>query len=437
MLSTWRRQSSSTCRQSWLFAKPNDSSDYSATVFHIVAFFSLAQEVANDDNAPVFRLILLSFFMQATTAVTSPYAQVIFRNKGYSNTLVGIVLAVGQAASVIMPILLCMLSDNTRKTRRIAFILIAASTALFYPAAKSGSLLVTCLAFFLSFGMFWTMNPMMDGYESRLLEGDPAKYGMARSAGTLGYLICLILFALTGFPDETSNDSILLCMVIVNSLFAASLLIAPKDLPRKEGESKSRMFSISWFSRKYYLMMLVIAIGRMGETVINRMLSGYMTEVLNLGSRFTLMIALGAFSEMIMMFFGGRLMAKGRLTAFNAIMLGSIAMAARLLIYYLFPNVVAFTFAQLLHSMTFGLLHVGATRFIAQNVKEEHYSVAMSLYWAMATNFPQMIGALIGGVIVDHIGYSGLFLIFAVFPIVSVALGYGFKGVLSDNESKD
>ena len=386
--------------------------------------------------APVLRLIFLTFFAQSTTAVTSPYAQIIFRNKGYSNTLVGIVLAVGQTASVIMPILLCMLADNTRKTRRIALALITISTILFFPAAKSGSILLTCLAFFVSFGVFWSINPMMDGYESRLLEGDPAKYGLARSAGTLGYLICLILFALTGFPNEKSNDSILLCMVIVNTLFAISLIIAPKDLPRREGETKSRMFSLSWFSKKYYLMMLVVAIGRMGETVINRMLSGYMTEVLNLGNRFTLMIALGAFSEMVMMFFGGRLLQKGRITAFTAIMLGSIAMFVRLLVYYLFPNVGAFTFAQLLHSLTFGLLHVGVTRFIAQNVAEEHYSVAMSLYWAVATNFPQMIGALIGGIIVDQIGYSGLFLIFSVFPMLSVVLGYVFRRTLSDKSVK-
>lgn len=386
--------------------------------------------------APVLRLIFLSFFTQTTTAVTSPYAQIIFRNKGYSNTLVGIVLAVGQTASVIMPILLCMLADNTRKTRRIALALITISTILFFPAAKSGSILLTCLAFFVSFGVFWSINPMMDGYESRLLQGDPAKYGLARSAGTLGYLICLILFALTGFPNEKSNDSILLCMVIVNTLFAISLIIAPKDLPRREGETKSRMFSLSWFSKKYYLMMLVVAIGRMGETVINRMLSGYMTEVLNLGNRFTLMIALGAFSEMVMMFFGGRLLRNGKISAFTAIMLGSIAMVIRLLVYYLFPNVVAFTFAQLLHSLTFGLLHVGVTRFIAQNVAEEHYSVAMSLYWAVATNFPQMIGALIGGIIVDQIGYSGLFLIFSVFPMLSVVLGYVFRRTLSDKSVK-
>jgi len=382
--------------------------------------------------APVLRLVFLSFFMQATTAVTSPYAQIIFRNKGYSNTLVGVVLAVGQTASVIMPILLCILSDRTRKTRRIALALMIISTALFFPAAKSGSLLVSCAAFFIAFGAFWTINPMMDGYESRLLEGDPAKYGLARSMGTLGYLVCLILFALTGFPDEGSNDSILLCMVIVNTLFSISLVVAPKDLPRKKGEAKAGMFSFGWFSRKYYLMMLVIAVGRMGETVINRMLSGFMTEVLNLGSRFTLMIALGAFSEMLMMVLSGNLLQKGKISPFGCIMIGTTAMAVRLLIYYFLPNVVAFTFAQLLHSCTFGLFHIGAARFIAQNVDEKHYSVAMSLYWAIATNLPQMIGALIGGVIVDHLGYSGLFLIFSAFPVISVAMGFGLKKTLED-----
>ncbi len=380
----------------------------------------------------MFRFLILNFFTQATTSVMSPYAQIVFRNKGYSNTLVGIVLAVGQTASVVMPIILCILSDTTRRTKLIAAILSAISTVLFIPAAMSGSVALTLLSFFISFGAFWTINPMVDGYQSRLLSGNPAKYGVVRSVGTLGYLICLITFAVSGFPDETDNGSILLCLSMVNALFIIALMMAPRDLPRERDEARGRLFSFRWFSRKYYLMMLVIAIGRMGETVINRMLSGYMTEVLGLGSRFTLMIAIGAFSEMIMMVVGGRLLQNGKVSSFAAIMLGSVAMTVRLLVYYLFPNVTAFVLGQLLHSMTFGLLHIGATRFTAQNVKKEHYSLAMSLYWAIATNLPQMIGALLGGVIVDHLGYPSLFLIFSVFPAISVVLGLALRSSISD-----
>ncbi len=380
----------------------------------------------------MFRFLVLNFFLQATTAIVSPYTQIIFRNKGYSNTLVGVIIAVGQVASVVMPIMFCILSDKTRKTKLITIILTVAAAVLFIPTVLSGSVVVTAIAFFFAFGAFWTYNPMMDGYQTRLLSGDASKYGVARSFGTFGYILCLLTFALTGIPDETDNRSILMVMTIILGLFLLSLLIIPKDIPRGKEEGKGKSFSFKWFSKKYYLMMLVIAIGRMGETVINRMLSGYMTEVLNLGSKFTLMIALGACSEMVMMIVGGRLLQKGKVTAFSMIIMGSVGMTLRLLIYYLFPNVVAFACAQLLHSLTFGFLHIGATKFIALNVKEEHYSLAMSLYWAIATNLPQMFGALIAGVIVDHLGYPALFLIFSVFPAISVVLGLSKRNILAD-----
>ena len=54
--------------------------------------------------AVVSRLILLSIFNQATTAAVSPYVQIILRNKDYSHSIVGLILAFGQIATVIIPI---------------------------------------------------------------------------------------------------------------------------------------------------------------------------------------------------------------------------------------------------------------------------------------------------------------------------------------------
>lgn len=368
--------------------------------------------------------MLLNFSLQAAVSAIAPYTQLLLRNKGYSHSLVGVIVAIGQVASIFFPVLFGMLSDRTRKTR-LLFVLLALGTAVaFVPTALSGSVAVTIGCFFVASALFWSINPMNDGYENRVFKGDSSKYGVGRAMGTLGYLVCLVVFALTGFPVETDNRSIALCTVVTLSVFCFMVLFAPKDEPKsvEPQGNEGRFFSFDWFSSKFYLMMFVVALTRIAEAVIDKLLSSYMTEDLNLGGRFALFVALGAASEFVMMVVGGRLMQKGKVSAYGLIVMSAIGMIVRLLIYRFFPTIEAFTVAQLLHSFTFGALHIGVSKFVAQNVNESHYSLAMSFYWAIATNLPEMIGVLAGGFVIDIFGYGTLFASYVVFPVLALVI---------------
>ncbi len=368
--------------------------------------------------------MLLNFSLQAAVSAISPYTQLLLRNKGYSHSLVGVIVAIGQVASIFFPVLFGMLSDRTRKTR-LLFVVLAAGTAIaFVPTAISGSVAVTIVCFFVASALFWSINPMNDGYENRVLGGDSSKYGVVRAMGTLGYLVCLVVFALTGFPVETDNRSIALCTVVTLAVFCFMVLFAPKDEPKsvEPQGNEGRFFSFDWFSSKFYLMMFVVALTRIAEAVIDKLLSSYMTEELNLGGRFALFVALGAASEFVMIVVGGRLMQKGKVSAYGLIVLSAIGMTVRLLIYRFFPTIPAFIVAQLLHACTFGALHIGVSKFVAQNVNESHYSLAMSFYWAIATNLPEMIGVLAGGFVIDIFGYGTLFASYVVFPVLALVI---------------
>ena len=382
----------------------------------------------------MLRFMLLNFFFQATVAVVAPYTQIVFRNKGYSHSLVGVVIAMGQVASIIFPIFMAMISDRTRKTRLMVMLMMFGSVALLIPSALSGSLVLTLLFFIIASSFYWSLNPMLDGYQSRLLRGNASAYGIARAMGTLGYVVALLVFGLTGFPDETSNRSICLCLLIISAVFLVVMSGSPRDVPPEYSKesSKKRAFSFSWFSGKYYLMILIVALSRIAHAVPDKLLASYMTEDLGFGGSFTLFIALGALSEFVMMIIGGNLLQKGRASAYLFVLLASAGLAVRLMIYYLFRNIWAFTFAQLFHSLTFGALHIGMAKFIAQNVKKEHYSLAMSVYWAIGTNLPSTIGVLLGGFVIDSLGYPSLFAIYTVFPIIAVILCIIFRSKLRD-----
>ena len=54
----------------------------------------------------------------------------------------------------------------------------------------------------------------------------------------------------------------------------------------------------------------------------------------------------------------------------------------------------------------------------------------MTLYWSLATNLPEMLGALFGGFIIDSYGYPMLFLSYSFFPLLAVILSFVFKKTL-------
>ena len=376
------------------------------------------------------RLLLLCIFNQATTAAISPYVQIIFRNKGYSHSLIGIILAVGQLATVIIPVLIGMLSDKTRRTKLILIVLGLLSSVAFVPAALSGSLLITFVSYSIASGIFWSCHPLADGYETRLLKGDASKYGFIRSMGTMSYIVFLVVFGLTGIPVETDNRSICLVAGIVCLAFAVSAFFIPEDV-RNERQQETTRFNLKVFSRKFYMMMFLVGLSRISQAIIEKLLSSYMMEVLGLGGNFVLYFAVGAFCEFLMILFGGRLLQKGTVSAYTMILLSFVGLTVRLMIYYLFPNMVAFVIGQCLHALTFGALHIGVAKFIAQNVSPAHYSLGQSFYWAIATNLPEMLGAFAGGFIIDYLGYGNLFAIYSVFPAVAAILCVAWKKTLS------
>ena len=398
-------------------------------VFSLGPCVNMYKEGGKQHNARVSRLLFLCIFNQATTAAIAPYVQVIFRNKGYSHSLVGSILAAGQLATVFIPVLIGMLSDRTRRTRLILMVLGMLSTVAFIPAALSGSVAITFISFAIASGIFWSTHPIVDGYETRLLKGDSSKYGFIRSMGTMSYILVLVVFGLTGIPVETDNRSICLVAGLVCLSFVISTFFIPEDI-RNERQEKT-CFSLNVFSRKFYMMMLLVGLSRVAQAIIEKLLSSYMMEVLGMGGSFVLYVALGAFSEFLMILFGGKLLQKGTISAYTMILLSFIGLAVRLLIYYLFPNMVAFVIAQMLHSLTFGALHIGVAKFIAQNVSPAHYSLGQSFYWAIATNLPEMLGAFAGGFIIDYLGYSDLFAIYTVFPLAAIVLCLAWRKTLS------
>jgi PPP family 3-phenylpropionic acid transporter len=133
-----------------------------------------------------------------------------------------------------------------------------------------------------------------------------------------------------------------------------------------------------------------------------------------------LMSALASTSEIPFMYYSRRII--DRLGALNALALGCAAAIVRLGILALFPFKAGIVASQFLHSLSYGLFHPAALAFISSCVPPERRALGMSLYLALGTALPSLLGNIMGGYIVEHFGYRSLFGTYAFFPLMSLAL---------------
>lgn len=308
------------------------------------------------------------------------------------------------------------------------------SIVLSFPFLLSTNLPLVVISAFLMNGFFWCLNPLADGFINRKLSGDSSRYGLIRAMGTLSYVAALVLFGITGFPKESDNSSILRCMMIFIPLLVIGAMFLKEDKRVMEKTENNKFFSLSWFPKRFYIFMAIVAFTRVGQAVVEKLLASYMTENLGLGDSFVLFVALGAVFEFFCMIIFGRLNKKGILSSTTILTISAIGLTVRLLLY-LIPGLPAFIIAQTLHGLTFGALHLSATSYTSANVDKNHYDLGMTIYWSLATNLPEMLGAFVGGFIIDSYGYPMLFLSYSFFPLLATILALVMRKTLEKQKN--
>jgi PPP family 3-phenylpropionic acid transporter len=132
------------------------------------------------------------------------------------------------------------------------------------------------------------------------------------------------------------------------------------------------------------------------------------------------MWALSSGSEIPFIFLSKRLIR--RFGAMPLIALATAAILARYAIIVLFPSRSGVVLSQLTHSVCYGVFHPAAVSFIASCVRPEHRALGMSLYIALGTGVPTLLGAFGGGFIIERYGFGALFMFFSIFAVLALLL---------------
>lgn len=367
----------------------------------------------------------------------TPYLSILVRGLGYSPFWVGILLGVFEGAGVAGPFVFGYLTDRTGNYR------MALITATVLPVLAVVPLIVfihplisMVMLALMAFG-FRSTTSLLDAVTTIQI-GKTGDYGKIRVTGSLSFILFTLFLQWTPFFKPHSAGTIsfwiglssVAAIIPIMLLPGASTLVetgaALKTFGRNPGfhRNSGRVLSPAPGSGRLPLMSAffiggfsIIFLCRLAMAAVYTYFPLYLTEVLRWDA-VGLMFALATAAEVPCMFLSGRLIR--RFGPLPLLALSAAGISVRLLVWALFPYKACIIAAQMLHSLCFGIYHPAAVNFITVTFPPEKRGTGMSVYLALGSGLPALMGNMLGGALVENTGYRGLFALYAGFTGIAL-----------------
>jgi PPP family 3-phenylpropionic acid transporter len=368
------------------------------------------------------------FVLFSAVAVVLPHLQLFFEAQGYAPAEVGLLLGFFEIAGVAGPLAVGHLADRFGRYK----LLILSCIALYAGAivlADRVQLLLPALALAALFGFsFKTTVPLTDALVSRLMERPREQYGRVRMLGSLGFVVTSLLLQLTGVIDGSSSTQIMVAVVLVAAAVALAVTMFPalQRSDRRDSDSSAQSADTSQTSAgrdglagDFWLLIGILFLGRIGVAAYYSFFSIYLQQEVGI-SVVSGVWALGAIAEIPVIFFAGPLVRRMGVMRMIAVAFGALIL--RLALLGLLPIPAVVIPSQILHAFTFGFFHGASIAYINARIAPERRGIGMAAYNSAALGLSIFLGSVIGGVIVQELGFRALFLLYTAPPAVSLLL---------------
>jgi len=373
------------------------------------------------------------FLIFAVYGVVNAYLPILLFRLGYSATIIGILQGVFEAAGLIFPILFTSKVDRKGTYGSVMLFLGFLMLVVLPPLVLIHNFWVTALVLAIFAIGFKGSVPVADALVSRMLGSNKTNYGKVRVLGSIGFVCMALLLQFTPLINPEDPVSIAVWTGIPVLLFMLSIIVIPRlrkkypAIKQNEGDSFSNAKGLAVlreFPFSFWLGISLIFLGFLGMTPSQRFFSLYVQEYLHLNC-YAGLWALSAAAEVPFMFLSGRFIRK--FGTEKILLISLVAILIRNSVYAIFPTFGGAVAGQLFHSVCFGLFHPAAVVFITERVPKNRIAMGLTLYSSVAIGIASVFGNVTGGIIIDFLGYRMLFVLFSVFPLISIALFYFFR----------
>ncbi len=356
---------------------------------------------------------------------------------GFSNSEIGLIIALASVVSVFLQPALADLSDRSRKLDQIGVaglgtvVMMVLTVGLMIFRRKSIALWVI---YILTLAWELALQPVFNSFSRRLSEsGHKINFGICRSGGSLGYAVFMVImgsltekFGTRILPGSgMAALAVLLGMVLLTK---ATLDKAMKErnsdqeiLPRDDAEEATEEINLISFVKRNKLFM-ILSLFILVLFFQNAILNNFMFQVVDgvggdaedLGRIMGVM----AFLEIPALFFFDKL--NSRFSCSTLLKVASVCFVGKLLLLYLADSVTMIYVAHILHLVSFPLFLPAIVQFINE-IMERGEAVKGQAMYTTAITVSSVFASVLGGVILDVSGPKLMLLVSVALTVLGAA----------------
>lgn len=360
------------------------------------------------------------FFLFSTYAIISPYLPLYLKGRGFSPSRIGVLLGCLELAGIAGPIFVASVADRRTAYRAFLAGALLLTSLLFIPLQLSTTFAVAlvCMA---GIGFAYRSTiPLLDTLTGRVLPDPSGQYGRIRVAGSIGFIVTSLFLQFSGLVSGDSPLSILVSAAATIALAAAATVFLPSvrrtqaaGAPRAEAPGGGN----SGFDASFWAVIGIFFLARFGISAHYSFFSLFLRERFGIAN-VSLVWAIGSAAEIATIIFSGRLIARFGIR--RLLLVSVAAISVRLAIYGLSSSLVVVCAVQLLHALTFGILHTASIAYINGKIHGPRRGLGMAVYTAIGVGIPGFMASSLGGYLLEARGFTVLFFAYAAVPVLGI-----------------
>ena len=369
-----------------------------------------------DPRIRMARLGLLYAVIFGSIAILYPYLSLYLDLRGFSPSSIGLILGMMEIAGLAAPFALSRFADRTGHFRSIMALMILMAAAGLAILHRSHSFPVILLAVMVYGFFFKPISSMSDALSGRVLIDSTVNYGRVRVWGTVSFVLVSLYLQGTGVMESDSPRRYMTAFFVA---LAAIFIIIPAapGAPLHDNASMKANFGLRGMPKGYYSFLLIGFIGNIGFAVYQAFGALYFAEIVGVGGVSGL-FALASITEIPSLFFGGRIL--GSLGHRRMLFIAQGTCLLRLVILALFPYALPVALSQLTHAFCFGFFLISGVDWVNRIVPVRRRALGMGLFIAVTFSGSQLVGSALGGYLLEFGGFSLMFGIGALFPLLGM-----------------
>lgn len=368
-------------------------------------------------------------------SVIIAFSSVFLLSKGYTNSEIGVILAVSNILSVIMQPILADIIDRSQKislslvARLVSGVLIVGTLSLLFFEMRS---LALSVVFVLLCTLHISIQPMINAMAFHYRNGnEPLNFGVARSGGSiafsmisalLGYLA--VRFGAVAIPATGVAILILLLAALITTERLHNGMSSARDLDSitfKPGLEASSITLMSFIRRNGYFVIFSISV--MLIFFQNAIINNYMIQIIAaVGGRSDQMgrlLSFMALLELPGLFFFRRI--RFYFSCQTMLKISAFAFVGKVFFTYLATSVGFIYIAFLFQLISFPFFLSASVHLVDEVMEKGEAVKGQSMLTGMMT-LSAVFGSLIGGVVLDVSGPSILLFYSTIVTVIGVVI---------------